>query len=428
MPADDRLKLNHINQTGRHFVVDYWECDSSLLNNADELVLILNSAAEAAGAKVMSTDFHKFKGQGVTAVSILAESHISIHTWPEKKYAAVDIYTCGNCNPLLAHQLLTEKLYSSRTNFVELERGESDSPHSITMHTKRKPQRSGLENDSSWFLEGSVPGRRHGNINHGFAISQLVARERTPFQEYLIFDTPLYGRVLVLDGIVQLSTSDEHIYHDMLIHPPMFVHPEPKHVLIVGGGDGGALREVLKHNPQQVVMIDIDEQFVRNAAKHLPSLHNGAFEDPRLELLFEDASTALSRFENTFDVAIIDCNDAIGTSEVLFEEDFYASVARSLKDDAVCSVQAGSMLDMDFLSQVRQRMSRHLGHTSCFKFTMPCYHCGEYVFMLASKFQNTGIDASELSERQVKRAVSTKYWTPEMHHASQVFPPGSPLA
>jgi len=429
MPSDSNLKHKDISTTGRHFVVDYWECDSEILNDETELVLLLNKAAEAAGARVMSTVSHQFASQGVTAISILAESHISIHTWPGIKYAGIDIYTCGSCDPLLAHKVLSEALSSRRATFVELERGKADSSRSIIMRSAEAPLRSGLEDDHTWFLEGSVPGQRYGNMNHGFALSELIVNERTSFQECLIFDTPLYGRVLVLDGIVQLSTFDEHIYHDMLIHPPMFVHPKPQRVLIVGGGDGGALREVLRHNPEQVVMIDIDEQFVRCAAEHLPSLSDGAFEDPRLELIFEDASTALSQYENTFDVAIIDCNDAIGTSEALFEEDFYASVSRALKDGAVCSVQAGSMLDMDFLKQTRQRMSAHLGHTTCFRLTIPCYHCGEYVFMLASKSLNpAGIDPSILTKRQCQRNIHTSYWSPAIHQASQVFPPGSPLA
>ena len=110
----------------------------------------------------------------------------------------------------------------------------------------------------------------------------------------------------MLDGIVQLSTFDEHIYHEMLTHPALFTHPAPKRVVIVGGGDGGTLREVLKHDPEEVVMIDIDRQLVDIAARHLPSLSDGAFSDPRLTLICEDAAVALRRYERAFDVAIID--------------------------------------------------------------------------------------------------------------------------
>jgi spermidine synthase len=427
MTAESEDKLTSC--VGRHLIIDYWDCATALLDDRDALVRIINKAALAAGAEVISTDSHEFEGQGVTAVSVLAESHISIHSWPEVRYAGVDIYTCGDCNPLLAHEVIREELASARVKMVELERGNGDSFDEIKARPDVAPQCSGISGDQEWFFENSVPGRRDGKVSHGFAIDQVVISERTAFQEYSIFDSPLYGRVLALDGIVQFSTSDEYIYHDMLVHPAMFSHSDPKRVLIVGGGDGAALREVLRHDPDQVVMIDIDEQFVRGAAKHLPSLNAGSFEDPRLELLFEDASTALSRFEDCFDLAIIDCNDAVGASEPLFEESFYAAVSRSLKADSRCAVQAGSTLDMDFLTQTRQRISAHFGSTDCFKLTIPSYHCGEYVFMVASKSQKLAdLDLAMLAQRQVQRGIDTKYWSPEIHHASQVFPPGSPLS
>lgn len=418
-----------VGPVGRHLVLDYWGCDARLLCDEVALVQIINDAAEAAGAHVLATESHQFDGQGVTAFSILSESHISIHTWPESHYAGIDIYTCGNCDPMLAHALIQERLASSRVRLCELRRGEDDSLDATGARSEAISQRSALAWNQEWFFEDSVPGRRNGKISHGFAIEQVVASDRTAFQDYSIFDSRLYGRVLALDGIVQFSTTDEYIYHDMLVHPAMFSHPNPKRILVVGGGDGAVLREVLRHNPDQVVMIDVDEQFVRGAAKHLPSLNAGAFDDSRIEFIFEDASTALLRYEDSFDLAIIDCNGAIGASEPLFEEEFYASVARSLKVGALCSVQAGSMLDMDFLVQTRQRISVHLGRVNCFKLTIPSYHCGEYIFMVASKSHDLlDVDHATLARRQSQREIETKYWSPAMHHASQVFPPCSPLS
>ncbi|MCP3671577.1 MAG: adenosylmethionine decarboxylase [Gammaproteobacteria bacterium] len=422
------LEQVDISPLGRHLLVDYWDCNPELLNDEAKLVQLLTKAADAAGATVVSTRSFKFKGQGVTAVAILEESHISIHTWPGSRYAGVDVYTCGKCDPLLAHNMLENALCAGRAEFVEFVRGKTDVQRSIAPLVNTKPLRTGLEEDGSWFFEGTVPGRRHCNINHGFCVTDIVLKGHSRFQEYLIFDNPVYERVLVLDGIVQLSTSDEYIYHEMLVHPPMFAHPKPQRILIVGGGDGGTLREVLQHDPEEVVMIDIDEQFVRDIAEHLPSLSAGAFEDPRLTLLFEDASKALQRYKNSFDVAIIDCNDGVGPSEILFEENFYTTVARALKDDGICSVQAGSMLDVELLQQTRQRMANHLGHTTGFRLTVPIYHCGEYVFFVASRSCDpTGPDITTLTELQSQRNIVTRHWSPIIHHASQALPPQSTL-
>ncbi len=412
-----------MSSSGRHIVVDYWDCDTDLLNDEEKLILLLSQAAEAAEVKIVSTHSHRFEPDGVTAIAILAESHISIHTWPKLGYAGVDIYTCGKGDPLNAKEILAEALSAGRIELVELTRGGIDAPQAITVAPSKPLLHSRLPNDDMSFIEDTVPGRRHGNVNHGFHISKLIFKKRTQFQECLIFDNPLYGRILVLDGIVQLSTFDEYIYHEMIVHPPMFAHPDPQRVCIVGGGDGGTLREVLKHNPKEVVMIDIDKQFVKAAAKYLPSLSDGAFSDPRVTLLFEDASEALQRYENIFDVTIIDCNDAVGPSEILFERDFYATVSRALKDDGVCSVQVGSMLDIDFILQIRDRMATHLGSTSGFKLTMPSYHCGEYLFMTASRTRDqSGPDSATLAELQEQRGIITKYWSPVMHHASQALP------
>ena len=127
-------------------------------------------------------------------------------------------------------------------------------------------------------------------------------------------------------------------------------------------------------------------------------------------------------------MAIIDCNDALGPSEALFEEGFYATVARALTDEGVCAVQAGSMLDVEFLQQTRRRIASHLGRTTGFRLTIPSYHCGEYVFLVASVYCNpSGPDFTTLAELQTRRGVVTKHWSPAIHHASQILPPESPL-
>ncbi len=277
-----------------------------------------------------------------------------------------------------------------------------------------------------WFREGTVPGRRHGNVDHGFRLTDLAHAGRTEYQDVLIFDNPVYGRVLVLDGIVQLSTADERVYHEMLVHPVMLSHPAPKRVLIVGGGDGGALREVLTHNPDEVVMIDLDRELVELAARLLPTLSNGAFDDPRVQLLHEDAAVWLQQWKNAFDVAVIDCNDAIGPSVPLFEAPFYQDVARALRPGGVCAVQGGSFLDIDFLRTTRDKIATSLPHVTALRLTVPSYHCGEYCFFLAAADQDpSGPPVEELERRVRSRGLSGRFtaYTPALHHASQVLPP-----
>lgn len=426
MLVENQEEVVSFDTRGRHFIVDYWGCNVDLINDSHKLLDLLSKSAIAAGATIISREVHTFDGKGVTAVCILAESHISIHSWPERGYAAVDIYTCGTCDPLLAHHLLDEELAANSFRFTELERGKSaETNFEILRSSCDRPAK---ESQQDWFVEDSVPGSRDGTVRHSFAIKSSIVDRHTLYQHCQIFDTILYGRVLVLDGIVQLSTSDEHIYHDMLIHPVMFSHGSPENVLIVGGGDGGALREVLRHNPDRVVMIDIDEAFVKCAQQYLPSLSQSAFEDPRLELVFSDASVAIDSYPDTFDIVIIDCNDAVGTSEPLFEEAFYQSIAKVLKEGGVCSILAGAMVDTEFLCAVRTKIAKYLGTTVCSRLTMPSYHGGEFIFVMATRSNLLAeVDLQVLQERQTSRGVETSYWSPAMHFASQVFAPSNPL-
>lgn len=405
---------------GNHLLVDYWKCDLELLNDEQSLRNLLMQAAEGAGANVLSVHSHSFPGEGVTAVAILSESHLSIHTWPKLGYVSADFYTCGTSDPRDAHKILEAGIGAGKARVKNVVRGKES--QDASGYQTNIP---GLSEDKSWFFEGAIPGCREGKISHGFLIDKVVLEERSKFQDYLIFDSLLFGRVLVLDGVVQLSTSDEYIYHEMLVHPPMLAHQAPKRVLIVGGGDGGTLREVLKHNPEKVVMIDIDEQFVINIRGHLPTLHDGAFSDPRVELIFEDAFTAISRFEGKFDVAIIDCNDDLGPSEPLFTEEFYAMVSRSLSDEGVTSVQVGSLLDEELITRTKERMEGgQLGEVTGFHMTIPIYHCGQYCFLSAAKTgAPSGPDIPSLHKLQEERSLKTRYWSPEVHHASQVLPP-----
>ena len=122
------------------------------------------------------------------------------------------------------------------------------------MHISNPPKK--------WFCEEVVPGKRLGKIKHCFSIDRLIFKGKSLHQEILVFDNAVYGRIFVLDGIVQLSEKDEYIYHEMLVHPILFSHPNPKRILIVGGGDGGALREVLKHRVKEVWLVDIDKKVI----------------------------------------------------------------------------------------------------------------------------------------------------------------------
>ena len=179
-------------------------------------------------------------------------------------------------------------------------------------------------------------------------MERVIASGKTPFQDYFLFESKGFGKVLILDKDVQSTERDEYIYHETLVHPAMLTHPEPKRVLIVGGGEGATLREVLKHpTVEKAVMVDIDGELVEVAKRHMPEWHQGAFDDPRAVLVIDDARAYLERTEERYDVVIIDLTDPVGEdnpARLLYTVEFYRLVKAHLNPGGVMGMQAGMIL------------------------------------------------------------------------------------
>ncbi|MDD5669093.1 MAG: polyamine aminopropyltransferase [Candidatus Omnitrophica bacterium] len=277
----------------------------------------------------------------------------------------------------------------------------------------------------SWFCERTVPGKRYGKMKHCFLIEKLIFKGKSPYQKILIFDNSVYGKVFVLDDIVQLSESDEFIYHEMLTHPFLMLHPNPKKFLIIGGGDGGTLRECLKYNPDEIFMVDIDKKVIELAKQYLTFVNQGAFNDKRLRLFHEDGKNFMKRHKDYFDMVIIDGGDPIGPSVSLFAYKFYQDIFAALKEDGIASFQIGSFLDTPLIKSSFTNLKKVFPHVSMVRLDMPSYHCGDYCFMGASKkYDFDKFNPKDLEERfgQMKKESVFKYYSPEIHQASRVIP------
>ncbi|MDA0342023.1 MAG: polyamine aminopropyltransferase, partial [Proteobacteria bacterium] len=177
-----------------------------------------------------------------------------------------------------------------------------------------------------WFEEALHPG-----LTQGLSMDRILFREKTELQDLVIFENRIFGRVLALDGVVQTTEGDEFIYHEMLSHVPILAHGAASRVLIIGGGDGGMAREVLKHpGVRTVTMVEIDPSVIELCRNHLPSISAGAFDDPRLDLVIADGAAFVEVTNDRWDVIIIDSTDPLGPGEVLFGERFYRGCKRCL--------------------------------------------------------------------------------------------------
>lgn len=263
-------------------------------------------------------------------------------------------------------------------------------------------------------------------VFQGFTADELLFEGATPYQKVQIFATKRWGKVLVLDGIVQTTEKDEFVYHEMLTHVPLFACAAPKRAMIVGGGDGGILREVLKHPIDHVDMVEIDRTVVDYCITHMPTLNNagGIYKDPRVDLVIEDAFEFIKREKHKYDVIMVDSTDPVGAGEVLFSRTFYDLCRSALNPGGVLALQDGVIILQPHESRQSMQMLRDLGlKARCYGIAVPTYYGGNMMLGLASdSLAALQPDLPTLQARFAAANFSTVHYTPELHCASFVLP------
>jgi len=265
----------------------------------------------------------------------------------------------------------------------------------------------------------------HRGYGQALDIGSVLFESKTEHQHLLIFENETFGRVLALDGVVQTTERDEFIYHEMLAHVPLFSHPAPKDVLIIGGGDGGLLREVIKHQTvERVVQVEIDRAVIDLCSTYLPGHSQGAFEHPKAEIVIGDGIDFVCETERRFDVVLSDCTDPIGPGEVLFSSRFYAGVARCLKPGGIFVAQNGSaFLQPEEVTTTYQRLSPYFAQRRFYGAAVPTYVGGILTFAWAAFDAAQALpDAATLQQRFADSGVKTRYYNPDLHGASFALP------
>lgn len=257
-----------------------------------------------------------------------------------------------------------------------------------------------------------------------YEIEEVFYHEKTKHQELLIFKNPIFGRIMALDGIIQTTEKDEFIYHEMFAHVPLFTHVNPKKVLIVGGGDGGLLREVCKHKSiESITMVEIDLGVVELSKEYLPNHSRGSFDDPRLNLVIADGLDFVKQCQEKYDVILSDSTDPIGPGAALFAEDYYKNAAKCLKDEGILVTQNGvSFLQTEELSCTYLRMHPHFSQVKFYQADVPTYVAGNMNYAWAQK--NNVVMPSEdvLNNRIIKSGIVTNYFNKDLFFSSFSLP------
>jgi len=257
-----------------------------------------------------------------------------------------------------------------------------------------------------WFTENQT-----ANVGITCKTGKTLHMEKTKYQELALIETFQFGRMLVLDGTVQTTEKDEFVYHEMITHIPLFTHPHPKKVLVVGGGDGGTIREILKHpTVKKAVLVEIDERVVEISKKYLPTI-SSALDDTRTEVLIEDGIKYVQGKKREFDVIVVDSTDPVGPAVGLFAVDFYRAVYEALKDDGIFVAQTESPFYNDeLISKTFKDIHSVFPITRLYHCAIPTYPSGFWSFTLGSKkYDPLTIDESNIQD------IDTKYYTKNIH-------------
>jgi spermidine synthase len=265
----------------------------------------------------------------------------------------------------------------------------------------------------------------YDNWRQTFKVKKKLYEEKTGQQHLIIFRNDTYGKVLALDGVIQTTEGDEFVYHEMMTHPPLLAHGNAKNVLIIGGGDGGILREVLRHKTvEKATLVEIDASVVTFSKKHLPSLSKGAFDDPRARVVIEDGCKFVKDCTEKFDVIICDSTDPIGPGAVLFTSEFYGDCHKLLTKDGIFVNQNGvPFMQIGELSDTYKKRKEHFKDVGFYLGVIPTYVGGFMAFGWATdKHANREISIEELEKRLKEVDGEMKYYTPAIHRASFVLP------
>lgn len=276
----------------------------------------------------------------------------------------------------------------------------------------------------SWVNETLYP-----DWGQRFLVTRELARVKSDFQDIVIFESSSHGRVMVLDGVIQITERDEFVYQEMLTHVPLLAHGSAANVLIIGAGDGGVLRRVLQHkNVQRAVMVEIDGEVIRLSKEFLPGIAGNAWNDPRADVIVGDGIDYVKRAEDgTFDAIIVDSTDPIGVGEVLFTDEFYQNCARILTPRGLIVNQCGvPFMQADELRETSLRRRAFFSHVTAYVAAVPTYVGGFMTLGWAAKDASlASVPLSDIRARAAAAGIlgTTRYWTPEIHVGAFNLPP-----
>ncbi len=401
---------------GVHLTADLYQCscDPALMVCADSIAQLCRSQTQASGLTLVEDKWVKFpewQGQpgGVTGAVLLAESHLAIHTWPETGNVTIDVYVCNfsSDNSAKAQALMDGVIAAYAPQDAvrqQLWRGDIS-----TNNVGQYP----------WVMEQLTPDAAFGFRAHN------VERRTTTYQTLEMMDTPSFGRVMRLDNCFMTSEREEFFYHECMAHPAAIAHPAPQQALIIGGGDGGLAEELLKHNTvQRVVLAELDEAVIAASKAQLHAVHQGVWDNPRLQLQIGDGMAYVDSTVDRFDLVVLDLTDPDTPAGSLYSSSALQRMRRVLNPGGALVLHLGSpVFHPERVQALVATLHANFAQVACYGVYVPLYGAYWGMAVCSDTLQPTRVDAAEVAQRLQTRGVADlQYYNAEVHGALFALP------
>lgn len=411
---------------GLHLTADLYQCTGHerYMLDADAIAQLCRDQTAASGLTLVDDRWVKFppyEGQpgGVTGTVLLAESHLAIHTWPETGSVTIDVYVCNfsDDNSGKARRLMEgviEAFVPGRVLRQQLMRGDISMAEPVGHVADYAP-----ESESSWAMEQLTPHTRFGYRTTG------SEKLQTPFQQLELLQTPQFGKVLRLDDRFMTSEGEEFFYHEALVHPAAMAHPAPRKALILGGGDGGAAEELLKHpSIEQVVLAELDAAVLQFSREHLYAVHRGALDDARVQVCIGDGMALMDATNERFDLVLMDLTDPDTPASALYSPASLARMKRVLAPGGALVLHLGSpVFHGKQVAELARSLREQFALVRCYGLYIPLYGAYWGLAVASDELDPLELREQKVAERLKQRKVGDlQYYNEQVHGALFALP------
>jgi spermidine synthase len=412
---------------GLHLTGDLFDCSCSaaLLTDLETLSTTCRDATNESKLTIVDQAWHRFpewnsEPGGITGTVLLAESHLAIHTWPERSGVTLDVYVCNftDDNTGKAEQLFEALMLAFRPK-----------SHVVNRIT-RGDLAAGMDGPSASEPDAAVKGELifdwlNANSGYGTTSTKTLAQIQSPYQKVEVFDTRQFGKLFRLDGRMMTSEADEFFYHECMTHPAALSHPNPESILVIGGGDGGSSEELLKHpSVKRIVMAELDPVVIDVSKKWLRSIHKDVFDDPRLEVSIGDGFEFVKSTTERFDLIVLDLTDPDTPAFHLYSEQFFRMCQRILRPGGMLTLHLGSpVYQAETVRKNAASLRNVFRHVAPMSLFVPLYGSLWCLAVASDTIDPRATTADVVAQRINERQVSDlRYYHPALHSALFALP------